>query len=193
MATLTEPITYTPEDLLAMPDGTSYELVDGHLVERNVSVISSWVGGELHGRLREYCRAHNLGLVWPADNGIQCFPDAPNKVRRPDVSFVRQERLTAEVLGQGHLRIVPDLVAEVISPNDSAEELDEKITEYQDAGVRLIWVVNPDAGTVRAYRTDGSTVLYRLHQDLDGEDVLPGFRCPVRDLFPPSPSAPNGQ
>ena len=72
----TEARRYTPEDLLAMPDGKSYELVDGRLVERQMGAESSEIGGNLYFRLRLFCREHDLGIVWPADNGYQCFPAA---------------------------------------------------------------------------------------------------------------------
>ncbi len=81
---------YTPEDLLAMPDGKSYELVHGQLVERDMGAESSLVGGELYFRLRLHCRDRESGLVWPADNGFQCFPHDPDLVRKPDVSFIRR-------------------------------------------------------------------------------------------------------
>lgn len=173
----------TPEELLAMPDGKSFELVDGHLVERTVNAFSSWLGGELFGFVRDFCRTHKTGLVWPADNGLQCFADQPNKVRRPDVSFVRKERLAGEWRTAGFLRIVPDLVAEVVSPHDLAYEVDAKVIEYLAAGVRLVWVVNPEARTVRVHRADGSAAWLGIHDSLDGEDVLPGFRLPLSELF----------
>ena len=76
---------YTPEDLLAMPDGKDYELVNGRLVERKTGAESSWIGGRIHLRLSNFCDEHRLGWVWPADNGYQCFPHAPKigpKARR---------------------------------------------------------------------------------------------------------------
>ena len=63
----------TPQDLLNMPNGNQYELVDGELKVHHVSLLSSWVGGELHARIRNYCREHDAGEVWPADGGCQCF------------------------------------------------------------------------------------------------------------------------
>src|SRR5262245_54544478 len=115
---------YTPEDLLALPDEKNYELVDGHLVERNVSTLSSWVGGQLYRRIGAFVEANDLGTAWPADNGVQCFPDAPGKVRRPDASFIRCERYSPDELSEGYLRIPPDLAVEVISPNDLAWEVE---------------------------------------------------------------------
>ncbi len=186
MSTTVETHPFTPEDLLTMPDGQRFELVDGQLVEQNVSGLSSWVGGELHALLRNYCREHNLGWVWPADNLYRCFPWKPNLVRRPDVSFIQRDRLTAEQLSEGFLTIPPDLAIEVVSPNDIVYELDEKLSEYLDAGVRLIWVVNPKARTVMSFRADGSVSRLREQDELSGEEIVPGFHCRVAELFPTS-------
>src|SRR4051794_6682070 len=105
--------TYTPEDLLAMPDGKGFELVDGSLVETNVSTLSSWVGGRTYRLLASHVEAGGLGTAWPADNGLQCFPDDPGKVRRPDASFIGRDRYSLDRLSEGFLRIAPDLVVEV--------------------------------------------------------------------------------
>ena len=109
---------YTPEDLLAMPDGKRYELVDGRLVERKMGAESSWVGTRLASRLDRFCEDNNLGIVWAADNGYQCFAHAPGLVRRPDVSFVKKGRLPGDVAPKGWVKIPPDLAVEVVSPND---------------------------------------------------------------------------
>jgi Uma2 family endonuclease len=169
-----------------MPDGENYELVDGRLVERNMGAESSWIGGEIYLRLRLFCDEHQLGYVWPADNGYQCFAHAPKLVRRPDASFIRAGRLPGGELPKGYVRIPPDLAIEVVSPNDLAVEVDEKIEDYQKAGVGLVWVIHPESRTASVYRSDGS--VSRLHQDeeLSGEEVIPGFHCRVRSLFPGS-------
>lgn len=185
MATV-DAVSYTPEDLLRMPDGKGYELVNGSLVELIVGGLLSLVGGTAYFLIRTYVDAHGLGWVWPADNGYQCFPDAPNMVRRPDVSFIRKGRLPGERIPQGHLRIAPDLAIEIISPNDFAYELDKKVLEYLQAGVRLVWIINPEVRTVRIHRADGTTGWLTESGELSGEDVIPGFRCPVAGLFPPA-------
>ena len=175
----------TPEDLLAMPDGKAFELVDGDLVERHKSVLSSWVGGRTYRLLANLIEERDLGTIWPADNGIRCFPDDPGKVRRPDASYISRERFSDNQLTfEGYLREVPDLVVEVISPNDLAHDVEKKVDEYLGAGVRLIWIVDPDTRTVRVQRGDGSAARLRQGDELSGEDVVPGFRCLVRDLFP---------
>jgi Uma2 family endonuclease len=174
----------TPQDLLTMPNGNQYELVDGELKEQHVSLLSSWVGGELYFRVRDFCRAHDTGEAWPADVGCQCFPDMPLTVRRPDAMFICRERVPADWIEAGYLRIAPDLVAEVISPNDLAADLETKVAEYLSAGIQLVWIVDPEHRTVRIHRADGTVGWLREDNTLNGENVLPGFSCPVRDLFP---------
>jgi Uma2 family endonuclease len=192
---------YTPEDLLAMPDGKGYELVGGQLVERNADAESSWVGGQLHSSLSRYCRERKMGWALPADNGYQCFPHEPGLVRKPDVSYVRFGRLAGGTLPKGWIKIPPDLVVEVVSPNDTVYELEDKLADYQKVEVPLMWVVYPNSRTVRVYRADGSTSFLHEDEELSGEDIIPGFRCFVREIFPPrepatevqpSPTGPNG-
>jgi len=181
----------TPERLLAMSDGKSYELVDGKLVRRDVSVRSSWIGGEILFLLSSFVRGQGLGFVWPADNGYQCFPDDPNKVRRCDVSFIRRERLDPATSPEGFARVAPDLVVEVLSPNDKALVVEAKVDDYLRAGVPLVWVVNDQLRRVHVHRPGASVVTLSVGDELTGGDVLPGFRCPVADFFPPAPPPPS--
>jgi Uma2 family endonuclease len=191
--TLERPIT--PDELLAMPDGDLYELVDGRLVERHMGARSSFVASQLVRLLGNYCAANAAGWYWGPDAGYQCFPDRPSLVRKPDVSFIRRGRLPGEEAPEGHTRIPPDLAVEVVSPKDLAYEVSEHVEDYRRAGVRLVWVVDPSVRTVLVYRLDGSIAGLREGGELDGEDVVPGFRCPVAELFrPPVPPAPaNGE
>jgi Uma2 family endonuclease len=196
-ATATKTV-YTPEDLLVMPDGKGYELVDGQLVERKMGAESSWVGGRLHSRLDRFCEEHERGWALMPEAGYQCFPHDPGRVRKPDVSFIRYGRLPGGMLPKGWIRIRPDLAVEVVSPNDLAEELDEKLADYEKVGVPLIWVIHLGSRTAMVYR--GAGTVSRLHEDdeLSGEDVIPGFRCRVRDILPTpepgamAPAGPNG-
>jgi Uma2 family endonuclease len=190
MSTVETRAKVTPEELLAMPDGDHYELVDGELVERDVSALSSLVAAKLCRQVSNFCEANNLGWVFNAECGYRCFPDHPGKVRRADVSYVNRGRLPVERLSEGYVTIAPDLAAEVVSPHDSFYEVDEKVDEYLGAGVRLVWVVNPERRSVLVHRADGSVSLLREDDELSGEDVLPGFRCRFGDLFPPLPANP---
>jgi Uma2 family endonuclease len=189
---------YTPEDLLAMPDGKDYELVNGELVERKMGIRSNWVATRLVGRLDRFCEENPVGWAQASEAGYQCFPHDPGRVRKPDVSFIRYGRLPRGELPEGWAKIRPDLAVEVVSPNDLVEELDDKLADYEKAGIPLIWVVYLVSRTVMVYRADGSVT--RLHEDdeLSGEDVIPGFRCRLRDILPTrepgsaAPSSPNG-
>src|SRR5262249_36783129 len=148
-------VAYTPEDLSKMPDGELYELVDGNLVERKMSMLSSYVAGEIYDRLKQFSKAHQPGWVFPEGTSYQCFPSEPERVRRLDASFIRRERLSPERLMQeGHAKIAPDLAVEVVPPNDLAYEVDEKVDDYLDAGIPLVWVVNPRSRTVRVHWPD---------------------------------------
>ena len=175
--------SYTPDDLLAMPDGDRYDLIDGQLVERHMGWDSSWVGGQLYVLLGAYCRSNSVGWAVPADAGYQCFPHAPSRVRHCDVSFVRLGRFPGEHRPRGHCRIPPDMAAEVVSPNDLYSAVEDKVDEYLAVGVRLVWVINPPTRTVRVHRANGEVVDLGWEDELSGEDVIPGFRCRVGDLF----------
>ena len=178
---------YTPEDLLTLQDGKRYELVDGRLVERNMGMESSWVGTRLLARLERYSEENQLGWVFAADSGYQCFPHEPSLVRRPDVSFVKAGRYPKGAPPRGWSRIAPDLAIEVVSPNDTVYGLEEKLEDYRRVEVPLIWVVNPESRTAMVYRRDGSVSFLRETAELEGEDIVPGFRCPLREILPPLP------
>ncbi len=144
---------------------------------------SSWIGGRLFGFIFLYCQQNSVGELAPADASYQCFLDAPGKVRRPAVSFIRRERLPKAEDRQGHCPVAPDLAAEVVSPNDLYENVESKVKEYLTAGVQLVWVINPATRTVRVHRTDGTVADLGESDSLDGEAILPGFECRVGELF----------
>ena len=175
----------TPETLLAMPDGDAYELVDGELVERHMGFRSSRVGGRLFRLLDVHCDREQLGWVLPSDAGYQCFADDPHKVRKPDVSFIRADRLSARDEPEGWATIAPDLVAEVISPNELFDAVAIKVNEYLMAGVRLVWVIDTVTQKVYVYRQEGHGDILRDTDELSGEEIVNGFRCRVADLFTP--------
>ena len=185
MSAVLEKPTCTPEELLSMPDGERFELVDGQLVEREMGLLSGIVGAQVVRLIGNYALERSLG--WPVNSevGYQCFPWTPEKVRRPDASFISGERLSAEQLDVGFVRIPPDLAIEVVSPSDLFAEVVQKAEEYLRAHVRLVWVVDPGTRTVYVYRADNTLSRLQEEDELSGEDVLPGFRCRVADLFPP--------
>jgi Uma2 family endonuclease len=175
----------TPDDLLRMPDqGQGYELVNGELRERTMSYWSTFVGRRVSTQLAIHVETAGLGWVNGEGTSYRCFPDDENRVRRADVTFHRLDRLTAaQASADGHIAVVPDLVVEVISPNDLAYEVNEKRMDWLAAGAQLVWVIDPVRQEVYAHRPDGTVALFRRTDTLTAEPVLPDFRVPVADLF----------
>lgn len=176
---------YTPEDLLQMPDGDQYELVDGQLVEQfEMGAISVWVVTRLSALLVAYEDKHG-GRAFGDGMGYQCYPFAPDQVRKPDASFVCAGRFENDEISDGHVRIPPDLAVEVVSPSDRYYKVESKVDEYLRAGVKMVWLVNPELRTVRIFRENVfNTKQVGPGDELTGDDVLPGFRCKVSELFP---------
>jgi len=174
---------YTPEDLLSMPDAVDYELVDGNLVERHMGSESSAIAMRIAFILTNFVFTRRLGHLFDAECGYVCFPDAPGKVRKPDLSFIRSGRLPDDRPPKGYIQIAPDLAIEVVSPGDLAYEIQEKVNEYLAAGVRLVWVVYPNTKEIHIYRSPGASSIARQADTLSGEDILPGFQSPVADFF----------
>ncbi len=189
MSTVEKP-TYTASQLLAMEDEKRYELVDGELVERHASGESSHIAVLLIGLLTPYVTKEKLGYLFGADCGFQSFGATTGdaqRVRRPDASFVATGRITQAQYTAGYVPVVPDLAVEIVSPSDRAHELDEKLEEYLQAGVKLVWIIHPKTKTVDVHRPDGSDSRLRTGDTLTGEAVIPGFECQVAGLFPEIP------
>jgi Uma2 family endonuclease len=122
---------------------------------------------------------------WVESYTPACVPHNPSQVRRPDVSFIRNGRLPGNVMPQGWIKIPPDLAVEVISPNDLVRELEDKLDDYRSVKIPLIWVIHPERRTAWIYRADGSYSHLHENDELSGEDVIPGFRCSLSEIFPP--------
>ena len=176
--------SFTPDDLECMPDAVRYELIDGELVERNSSAYSAAVGGRLIRRLGDCVEPEALGVVGPSDFGLQIFPDEPTRVAFPDGCYVAAAKLPDGLPARGWCRVAPDLVFEVVSPNDRAEDVEAKVRDYLAAGVSLLWVIYPGTRSVTVRHRDGTAISLTGDAQLTGEDVLPGFAVTVSDLFP---------
>jgi Uma2 family endonuclease len=113
----------------------------------------------------------------------------PCSTRTDGASSSPRDRLPAEQLEEGYLTLPPDLAVEVVSPNDLAYEVEEKVQEYLAMGVRLVWVVYPPTRTISVRRRDRSTAVLYPDDGLGGDDLLPGFVCRVGDLFKALPPA----
>lgn len=174
---------YTPEDLLTLPDGFRFELIDGKLVERDLGAEASEVAATVLRLVGQHAHTHKLGKIFGSDCGYQSFPNQPKRVRFADGSFVAKGRLPDERAPRGHMRIAPDLAVEVVSPNDTAEEVETKRQDWLAAGVKLLWIIYPEGRSVHVYQAGGRCPTLGPNDDLSGEDVLPGFACQVAELF----------
>lgn len=176
---------YTSEDLWRRWGKTHkrYELVRGRLVElMPTSFPHGDTVGEIVMVLRLWNRAARAGyVVTEAGYTLQRNPDT---VRGPDARYVARGRVSRKAVRRGFLDLVPDFVVEVRPPNDSWPEMRALMEQYLEVGVRLAWLV--EIGQfVDVYRPGQPGQRSLPDDDLSGEDVLPGFSCRVRDLFPP--------
>lgn len=178
----------TAADLFRMGDETDrLELIRGEL--RRMPPAGGEhgeIGLELAVHLWLYTREHRQGRVYNADTGFILERD-PDTVLAPDVAFIRAERLPPKDQRRGFLPVAPDLAVEVISPSERAGTIANKIALYLEAGVRLVWLVQPRSRTVTIHRADGSQRVARMGDALDGEDVMPGFCFDVAELFRDEP------
>ena len=178
------PRRVTPEELLEMADNGSLELVDGELVEKNVSLASADVEGVTYKLLDARASETKQAKVFVASLGYRCFTDDPDRVRKPDATVVRIERIRAlPESDPGYMPIVPDLAVEVVSKNDRTHKVSEKVKEYLDAGFPLVWVLDPTLRTLVVYPKGGKPTLLSGDDEATCESALPGFRCKVDDFF----------
>jgi Uma2 family endonuclease len=176
---------YTVQDLERMTsdEAERYELYAGVL--REVEAMGGWhgeIGVELIGPLYLYLRTNPIGRVYTDSTHFVLMRD-PDVVLMPDVSFVSADRLPPYEAREGVMHLAPDLAVEILSPSNRAREMAEKVALYQQAGVRLIWVVQPRRRAVTVHTLGGEPRTLHETDELDGGDVLPGFRLPVADLF----------
>ena len=134
-------------------------------------------------RLGAYLMGADEGELLGAETGFVIRTPAGESVLAPDVAFIRRERIPEGGLPSGFCPIVPDLVVEVVSPNDSETTVREKASEWLAGGVSVVWVVDPQRRIVEVWTPDGLHQSLSEDDDLTGEPVLPGFRAPVRELL----------
>jgi Uma2 family endonuclease len=184
MAAIATHTRITPQALERMPNAETFELVDGELVQRNVSMRSSSVAMAVGSLLRVEALRTKEAKVYANDLGYQCYPDDPQKIRKPDVSVIRSDRLAGIDPDRGYSPIPADLVVEVISPNDLSYEVIEKVREYLSAGFPLVWVIPPNVRTVTVY-TRGQHLAAEFEEtdEITLGPVLCGFRCKVSAFF----------
>jgi Uma2 family endonuclease len=174
----------TVEEFEVLPDdGKRYELIDGEL--REIAPTVNWHGEveiNLGTLLNVHVRARALGRV-SCGEVLYIVRRNPDRVRAAAIAFIRQERVPPLEARQHIMEVVPDLVVEILSKHDTVEEISAKIDDWLRAGVQMLWIVDPFRRTVTIYRSGCDPVLLGEHGTLEGDPVVPGFRCPVAEIF----------
>ena len=187
-ATATAPQTarglITADELLRLDaEGVRGELIRGALSETMPT-------GREHGQiavnlavlLGNFVKPKKLGILTASDSGVW-LERGPDTVREPDVAFFSAEKSPPDERVTGYAEVAPDLVVEIVSPSDRLTAVNDKALMWLRYGVRLVWVVHPDERLVDVHRDGHPVVALDESGALDGADVLPGFSCPVREVF----------
>ena len=140
------------------------------------------IGGRFHGWLAHHVQQHKLGRIFCAETGFLLARD-PDTVRAPDIGFIHRTHLPDVEPEEAFWPGPPDLAVEVVSPGDTVSEVDDKVAGWLDAGAAMVWVVNPKWQNVTVYRSATDIKMLTKNDELDGEDVVPAFRCRVADIF----------
>jgi Uma2 family endonuclease len=173
---------WTDNELMSLPnDGRKYELIDGYLLMSPVCVSHSWICTNIVYLLTNFVRRRKLGRVYDSSLGCRL---SSKVVLSPDVSFVSNARLKEIMVSpEKFLQGAPDLVVEVLSPGDRRKIIEGKIEKYFQHGARLAWIVDPKKQKVTVHRPDSAVKVVGLEAILTGGDVLPCFKCKLREIL----------
>ena len=182
--TETKPKLITADELLRLySEGVRGELIRGRLCETmSTGVEHGEIVMNLGGELRNFVKPRRLGRIMGSDAGVW-LERGPDTVREPDIGFLSAAKAPLGTRITGFSHVIPDLVVEVVSPSDTPREVNDKARMWISYGVPLVWAVYPDSRSVDVHTPGGATRTLGEGDELDGGDVLPGFRCGVGDIF----------
>jgi Uma2 family endonuclease len=173
----------TFDDLMAFyhRTGRFCELIDGILVEKDASYKASRIAAKLIGRLQPFVEERNFGIVAGEQGFLRL---TTGRVRGPDVSYIAWDRLPRGCEPEEPVpNLAPTLAVEVISPGNTKREMDDKVADYFESGVSLVWYVYPDRKQIEIFTSPEATATLGASDTLDGGTVLPGFALPLETLF----------
>lgn len=174
--------TWTEQELMALPkDGHKHELINGEIIMSPTGYRHEDLAAAVLMAMRLHVRQQKLGSV--CGSSLGCWMASGNLLS-PDVSFIHKTRIPrGPDAVRRYFQGAPDLVVEILSPRDRTIRTHDKMEEYFGSGARLAWVINPEEKSARVYRGAEMNRLLRVTDALDGEEVLPGFRLPLAELF----------
>ncbi|HYN88722.1 MAG TPA: Uma2 family endonuclease [Ardenticatenaceae bacterium] len=174
----------TAEDFLQLSRGDArLELIRGEVIDMSPpGARHGIIALEFGSRLRAWAKSGPGGYT-DVESGFVLNRN-PDTVRGPDVAYVSQERVPATGVPMGYWPIAPDLAVEVVSPDETADEVRDKVRDYLSAGTRLVLVLYPRTREIIAHTPDGLARTSGPGDVFEHPDVLPGFTCPVGELFP---------
>ena len=159
-----------------------FEFIDGKWREKPMGNYSEYLALELGALLVFWNKRARLGRVY-VEGSVAKWPGDARSYRKPDVSFITRKK--QPLLIKGTLQAIPDLAVEVVSPTDNAIDLEHKVRLYIHAGVRMVWVIFPEERIVHVIKPGRAQEYLTENDVLEGGEILPGFACPLTELFPP--------
>ncbi len=173
----------TAEQLMELPDDAMrYELIAGELhMSPPPGQEHGYYGLNIGGEMRRFLKKTRLGIA-VVEVGFLLGRD-PDTVLAPDVAFISEKSLKKHGRTLSYYPTPPDLAVEVVSPSDAMTEVKEKVRRYLSAGTKIVWVASPKRQAVTQYAPGVAPVIWGIDDDIDGGELLPGFRMAVRDVF----------
>jgi Uma2 family endonuclease len=176
-----QPNLMTVEEFWAHYAGQPYELVNGEVVAVSpTGYTHGAIVRRIGASLGQFVDAHKLGDVVGGETG---FWLTSTTMRAADVAFISSEKLNTVTERDKYLPFAPDLAVEVVLPSDNAEDIESKVRLYLRAGTQIVWVIYPELRHAVVHHPDGTSKV--VNDTLAGEDVLPGLKIKVVNLFPP--------
>lgn len=164
-------------------EGFRGELVRGKLRETMpTSILHGIIAGRIAGLICVFLLQNKIGEVLTAETGFR-LSSVEKTVRVPDVAFLSNEKLAEVENFSKFFEGTPDLAVEVISPSETYNDVQEKLEDYLSAGVKMVWIIRPKQKTITVYRSLFDFSVLHENEELDGADVLPGFKCDLQNVF----------